>query len=218
WSPCSPSRPPRASPRWPVLSARGAARSTSTSARTATAGPSSRPSRCALVRGLPSRAPFAGPRSRPGSTPRASPSGRCRAASPAGGIRSPLSSPAPPTSAPRSGASRPGSGRAAGRGASRLSRALVQEGPGEGRPRPRLLVLEVDEGVPPLGPPGGPAPGGERRGSIGLIAEPEIAKVGRGHDGGRVLAGVGDAERDVPPAEGLVNVVGEPGIVADLEG
>ena len=85
---------------------------------------------------------------------------------------------------------------------------------------PGLLVLEVHEGVAPAAaqPPDGAAPLLEVRRRVALIAQAEVAPVGRHLEGRGRLLGVGDAERGVGGAQALVDIVGEPAVVAELEG
>src|SRR5436190_3623682 len=82
----------------------------------------------------------------------------------------------------------------------------------EGRPRPRLLVLEVHERLPPAlaERPDGLGPAGEVGLGVALVAQPQVAEVRRGHEGGGGGLAVGDAERGVAPAQEVVDVVRVP--------
>ena len=85
---------------------------------------------------------------------------------------------------------------------------------------PGLLVLEVHEGIAPAAaqPPDGAAPLLEVGRRVALIAQAEVAPVGRHLEGRGRLLGVGHAERGVGGAQALVDIVGEPAVVAELEG
>src|SRR5262249_60765654 len=83
-----------------------------------------------------------------------------------------------------------------------------------------LVLLELHEGGAPAltEPLDLPAPFLEVRQGVALVAQPQVAPVAsRFHRRGGLLR-VGDAESGVDPAEPLVDVVGEPALVAELEG
>src|SRR4029453_12960700 len=85
---------------------------------------------------------------------------------------------------------------------------------------PGLLVLEVHEGIAPAAAkaPDGAAPLLEIPRGVALIAQPEVTPVRRDLEGRGRLLGVGDAERGIGDAQALVDVGGEPALVAELEG
>src|SRR6185503_3816071 len=91
--------------------------------------------------------------------------------------------------------------------------------PGQRRARRAVLVLEVDEGAAgakELADRSRPARQRLRRVLDG--AEAEVAPVRRGHRGRRALLVIDDAERDVPAAQQPVDLLVEPGGMAELEG
>src|SRR5882672_9331386 len=122
-----------------------------------------------------------------------------------------IASSAAPATAPRTGT--------AWRRSSRGARRERLEALGERGPRRALLVLEEDEGVAPRGADGPdrlePAP--ELRVRVLDGAESEVAPA-RGRDRGRrAVLILHDRERRVLRAEERVDLVGEPGRVAELE-
>jgi len=81
-------------------------------------------------------------------------------------------------------------------------------------------VLEVHEDFAPAAaePADGPAPLFEARRGVALIAQAKVAPVRGDLEGGGGVLRVGDAERRIAGTQPLVDIVGEPALVAELEG
>src|ERR1700680_1621819 len=83
-----------------------------------------------------------------------------------------------------------------------------------------LLVFEIDVDVPARGclVPNGMSPAHNVGRLIPLVAQTEVAVVGRDLERYRPLFAVGDAQRQVPCAQAVVDRVFEPGAVPELKG
>jgi len=81
-------------------------------------------------------------------------------------------------------------------------------------------VLEVHEDFAPAAaePADGPAPLLEARRGVALIAQAKVAPVRGDLEGSGSVLRVGDAERRIAGTQPLVDIVGEPALVAELEG